>query len=211
MLPVELCTYCSLLPGKDCLTFSVIFEMTDDGEILNHRFARTIINSCCQLAYEHAQEMIDRSDTCDEINLPDIYNGYKPEDLCQIVNKLKRISSNLRRKRFERGALRIDQIKVLFKLDASGKPTEFFKYENMESHRLIEELMLLANITVARKILNDFPKIAFLRCHEPPNPRLMKETQEILENIGVHIDVSSSGAVNNSLSNYSTSDYFGMD
>lgn len=209
MLPVELCAYCSLLPGKDSLTFSVFFEMTPDGEILSHRFARTIINSCCQLAYEHAQEMIDHPDSFDKNSLPDILNGYTSNDVCDIVNKLRRISANLRQKRFDNGALRIDQIKILFKLNAQGQPIEFFKYDNTESHRLIEELMLLANITVARKLLNDFPDVAFLRCHEPPNPRLIGEVQEALGTVGLHMNVSSPGAIQNSLEAYSTPDYFG--
>ncbi|GJQ73411.1 hypothetical protein Trydic_g13775 [Trypoxylus dichotomus] len=210
MLPAELCSHCSLLPGKDSLTFSVFFEMTEDGEVLNHRFGRTIINSCSQLAYEHVQEMIDYRHTFDQANLPPITNGYNASDICEIVNKLKRISSNLRKNRFDNGALRIDQIKILFKLDADGKPTQFFKYENMEAHRLIEELMLLANITVARKILEDFPKVAFLRCHEAPNPRLLDQTKELLESIGIHVDVATAGALNTSLQNYCTSDHLGV-
>lgn len=209
MLPVELCSHCSLLPGKDCLTFSVFFEMTEDGEILNHRFARTIINSCCQLAYEHAQKMIDNQHDFDVADMPDIHNGFNARDICDIVNKLRRVSSNLRQKRIDGGALRIDQIKILFRLGKTGEPLEFFKYENIEAHRLIEELMLLANITVARKLLNDYPKIAFLRCHEPPNPRLLRETQEILENVGIHVDVKSSAGLHTSLQNYCTSDYLG--
>ncbi|KRT86031.1 hypothetical protein AMK59_1275, partial [Oryctes borbonicus] len=209
MLPVELCSRCSLLPGKDSLTFSVFFEMTENGEILNHRFARTIINSCSQLAYEHVQEMLDYRYTFDQANLPPITNGHNASDICEIVNKLMRISSNLRRKRFDNGALKIDQIKIFFKLDGAGKPVQISKYENIEAHRLIEELMLLANITVAKKILEDFPDIAFLRRHDAPNPRLMYQTKELLESIGIHVDITNSSTLQTSLENYSTTDFLG--
>jgi exoribonuclease R len=55
MLPKEMCLLCSLLPGDDKLTFSVFWEMSPEAEIVRHYFTRSVINSCAQLAYEHAQ------------------------------------------------------------------------------------------------------------------------------------------------------------
>lgn len=115
MLPVELCLMCSLLPGKDCLTFSVFWEMTKDGEVLSTRFKRTVINSCCQLAYEHAQSMIDNPSGFNRQDLPEIVNGFTPDYISAIVNSLQRIAVNLRKKRFDNGALRIDQTKLMFR------------------------------------------------------------------------------------------------
>lgn len=165
MLPLELCLQCSLLPGEDKLTFSVFWEMTDKGEIISHRISRSIINSCAQLSYEHAQVMIDVPDKIWPVNeLPAIYNDFTPKHLSEVVNNLQRIAACLRENRRQAGALKIDQIKLSFRLDPlSGEPQEFYVYENKPSHRLIEEFMLLANTTVARTIFETYPDLAFLR------------------------------------------------
>jgi DIS3-like exonuclease 2 len=55
MLPREMCMMCSLLPGDDKLAVSVFWEITPEAEIVNHYFTRSVIKSCVQLAYEHAQ------------------------------------------------------------------------------------------------------------------------------------------------------------
>jgi hypothetical protein len=55
MLPKELCLMCSLLPGDDKLAFSVFWEISPEAEIVSHYFTRSVVCSCAQLAYEHAQ------------------------------------------------------------------------------------------------------------------------------------------------------------
>lgn len=55
MLPPALTMMASLLPGTDKLTVSVVLEMTPDAEIIKHSFCRSIIHSCAQLHYSHAQ------------------------------------------------------------------------------------------------------------------------------------------------------------
>ncbi|XP_076258597.1 dis3 like 3'-5' exoribonuclease 2 isoform X2 [Rhynchophorus ferrugineus] len=208
MLPVNLCLHCSLLPGEDKLGFSIFWEMDENGQIFSTRFARTILNSCVQLAYEHAQQMIDDPDkefTADE--LPKIHNGFTPKDLSNTISVLQKIASNLREARIRNGSLRIDQIKLLFSINPqTGEPLDFMAYENKEAHRLIEEFMLLANISVAKKIYDSFPDIAFLRCHEPPKYTMLLAAQRCLETCGIHIDISSSGAISNSLKKYITED-----
>lgn len=211
MLPEELCLHCSLLPGQDKLAFSVFWEMTPDGEILTKRFCRSIVNSCAKLSYEHAQKMIDNS----AVNLsndefPEICNSYSIVDLAKTVSILQSIAVKLRQKRIDNGALKINQTKIFFTLDSStGEPIDFKRYENMAAHRLIEELMLLANITVAEKIRDTFPDIAFLRCHEPPKQTMLVELKNCLESYGIHLDISSSGTISSSLKKYETNDYTG--
>ena len=55
MLPKELCLMCSLLPGDDKLAFSVFWEISPEAEVVSHYFTRSVICTCAQLAYEHAQ------------------------------------------------------------------------------------------------------------------------------------------------------------
>lgn len=55
MLPKPLCNLCSLLPGEDKLAFSVFWEFDSDYNVINSFFKKTVINSCVQLSYSHAQ------------------------------------------------------------------------------------------------------------------------------------------------------------
>lgn len=211
MLPVELCMIYSLLPGRDRLSFSVFWEMTEDGDVINKRFTRTIMNSCAQLAYEHAQKIIENPDKeFKDEDFPMIHNGFSAKDLKKTVTVLQGIAVKLRERRVQNGTLKIDQVKLAFSLDPkTGQPLDFWKYENKESHRLIEEFMLLANITVAERINEYFPDIAFLRCHEPPKQTMLVELQNNLATCGIHIDISSSGGINASMKKYITNDYPG--
>ncbi|XP_050299103.1 uncharacterized protein LOC126737992 [Anthonomus grandis grandis] len=212
MLPVELCLHCSLLPGEDKLAFSVFWEMDLQGNVYSTRFARTVLNSCAQLAYEHAQQMIENPHKeFQNEDLPKILNDFTAKDLSKTVNVLQKIAINLREGRVKNGSLRIDQVKLLFSLHPrNGEPLDFIAYENKESHRLIEEFMLLANISVARKISETFPDIAFLRCHEPPKFTMLAEAQKCLETCGIHVDISSSGGIHSSLRKYITDDFEGL-
>jgi exoribonuclease R len=58
MLPPALTMMASLLPGTDKLAVSVILEITQDGIVINRTFYQSIIHSCAQLHYSHAQVLI---------------------------------------------------------------------------------------------------------------------------------------------------------
>lgn len=59
MLPRALCEdLCSLLPGVERLTVSVVWNMDDEGNIYDEWFGKSVIRSCCKLAYEHVQVRI---------------------------------------------------------------------------------------------------------------------------------------------------------
>lgn len=198
MLPDELCMLCSLFPGVDKLAFSVFWEITTDAKVLSHRFSKTIIHSCCQLSYEHAQAVLDgKKDAQDEF--PEIYNGFKYEDVHTAIKTLGCIAATFRKERFEGGALRIDQPKVSFSLDANAMPEKFCINESRESHQLIEEFMLLANMTVANRIYEDHPKLSFLRCHPPPSGYMLKQLAKSLKPMGIELDISSAGNLQRSL------------
>ncbi|XP_034236613.1 DIS3-like exonuclease 2 [Thrips palmi] len=205
MLPRQLTMMCSLLPGEDKLAFSVFWEITPKAEVVSHYFTRSVINSCAQLAYEHAQIMIDEPDhNWTEGELPQIFGGWTVEDLKEVVLSLQSLAAIMRQERFDSGALRVDQPKVVFRLNESGEPISYATYANKESHRLIEEFMLLANMTVATDLQNKFPRLAFLRCHEEPQPDLLKKLIELVEKFGIVLDGSSAGSLHKSIQGYST-------
>lgn len=198
MLPRELCMLCSLLPGQDKLTFSVFWEMTPKAEIITTRFAKTIINSCTQLAYEHAQLMIDQPDReFEEKELPKIHR-FTHRDLSKIINTLNSIAIILRKGRYDKGCISINQQKITFDLDDNGDPIAFRPDHRNESNFLIEEFMLLANQSVAKFIFEKFPEIAVLRNHAPPKANMMEELVAKLSSLNYKMDISSSKAIANS-------------
>lgn len=72
-------------------------------------------------------------------------------------------------------------------------------YELKESNRLIEEFMLLANMSVAKQICEFFPEQALLRRHEEPLEKRMTEFITHMNKIGLELDASSSGALQASM------------
>lgn len=137
MLPKQLCNVCSLLPGMDKLAFSIIFEMSPDGEVLKHRFAKTVINSCCQFAYEHAQSMIMHPDKeWSEEEHPEIKGPYQISELSTVVNNLNNLAVKMRQRRIDNGSLRIDQPKLHVLVDwETGLPVAFTLDEQKDSNR----------------------------------------------------------------------------
>lgn len=137
MLPEHLSNgICSLRPQEEKLTFSAIFELDADANVVNSRIGRTVILSDRRFTYEEAQERIEtgRGDYADEL---------------ATLNDLAR---RLRARRFEDGAVDFDRVEVRFDIDESGKPINVFFKESKDSNKLVEEFMLLANRTVAEYI-----------------------------------------------------------
>ena len=163
-----------------------------------------MIKSAVKLAYEHAQDMLDNPDKEWKIEeLPEINTPWTAQIISQKVNYLQSLAVKLRAKRVENGSLRLDQPKLCFSLDKeSGLPQGYRVYEHRHSNKLIEEFMLLANISVAHKIQNAFPEIAVLRCHPEPKEVLMDRAVDLLHRFGIDIDTSNSLALQNSINEY---------
>lgn len=204
MLPRVLCEQlCSLNPGEPRLTFSVVWHMNDKAEIVDEWFGRSVINSCAKLSYAHAQGFLDdplREYTKEQ--LPKIRN-FSVKDIKErilIVHSLARI---LQKRRFDNGALRLDQVKLQWVLhEQTGLPTGTSVYEQKDSNRLIEEFMLLANMAVAHRIYKTFPDESFLRRHPEPQTKMIENLNDLCQNLGIPIDISSAGTINKSLKKY---------
>ncbi|XP_066201724.1 DIS3-like exonuclease 2 [Saccopteryx leptura] len=202
MLPRALCEeLCSLNPMTDKLTFSVIWTLTLEGKILSEWFGRTVIRSCTKLSYEHAQSMIESpTEKIPQEELPPISPEHTAEEVHQAVLSLHRIAKELRKQRFLDGALRLDQLKLAFTLDhETGLPQGCHVYEYRDSNKLVEEFMLLANMAVAHRIYRAFPERALLRRHPPPQTKMLKDLVEFCDQMGLSMDFSSAGALNESL------------
>ncbi|XP_063675436.1 DIS3-like exonuclease 2 [Bolinopsis microptera] len=195
MLPRKLCELlCSLNPGVDRFSFSVIWKMKKDGTVLSTKFGKSLINSCCKLHYEHAQDMIEEPDRdFEEGYLPEIHNSFTHRDLSKKVNILHSIAKILRKQRKESGAISIQQCKIKFSLNKENSmPSGLGSYKSKESNKLIEEFMLKANVSVAEKLIEHYPDNAIIRRHSGPKENVLKETKKVLERMGIEMDTTSS-------------------
>ena len=208
MLPRRLCEeLCSLNPGEDRLTFSIVWKMDERGDILNEWKGRGIIRSRVKMAYEHAQEMIEHPKKTWKANeLPPISDSESVEDISASVNRLQNIARRLRQKRIDNGALRLDQVKLSFDLKkATGLPIGYHVHELREANWLIEEFMLLANMATARHIYEAFPDLALLRRHPKPHPKQLDDFLELCSSFSIPFDGNSSKAVQESLARFKAS------
>jgi len=200
MLPRPLCeNLCSLNPDEDRLTFTVEWTINSKAQIVSEWFGRTVIRSCTKLAYEHAQSMIDHPGV--EVDtLPDIAAPYTVKDISSKVNMLQMLAVQLRAKREEAGALRLDQPKLCFSLNQeTGLPDGYRLHQHRQSNRLIEEFMLLANMAVAHKIYTTYTDIAVLRRHPPPKADMLDKVVDQLGSLGVDINSSTASTLAESI------------
>ena len=205
MLPRRLCEeLCSLNPGEDRLTFSVVWKMSDKGEILDDWKGRGIIRSRVKMAYEHAQDMIDKPNRKWNPNeLPPISDGASVEEISAQVNQLHKFAVRLRRNRFENGALRLDQVKIRFDLDQeTGLPNGYHVHKQRDANKLIEEFMLLANMAVAHHIYTAYPETALLRRHPKPHQKQLDDLLELCNSFGISFNCTSSKTIHESLAQF---------
>jgi len=184
MLPRVLCEdLCSLNPGVDRLAFSVIWKLDSEGIILGEPwFGRTIIRSRAKLSYEHAQTFIEGYNSWDiarksgkdlkEVTLSD---NVKESEIKWTVLELWKLAKKIRALRYANGALSLQNMKLWFSLDEEGNPNGCGPYAIKEANNLIEEFMLLANMSVAKRLLKSYPSIALLRQHSPPKDKTILE------------------------------------
>ena len=172
MLPHSLSTdACSLLPDVDRFAMSVFATLDASGVVQDARFERTRVRSRHKLSYEQAQDVLDSKLSIDT-----------PTD--QALADLAGLARALRARREERGALDFDLPEARVVLGESGQPIEIQRVERLGSHRLVEDLMLLANEIVARRA-EDAGLPVLYRVHEAPPKDKMLESQSFLTRLGL--------------------------
>uniref|UniRef100_A0A1A8U0D3 Protein DIS3 homolog n=1 Tax=Nothobranchius furzeri TaxID=105023 RepID=A0A1A8U0D3_NOTFU len=148
---------CSLRSNVERLAFSCIWEINHKAEILKTRFTKSVINSKASLTYAEAQMRIDDTN--------------KTDDITQSLRGLNKLAKILKRQRIENGALTLSSLEVRFHMDSeTHDPIDLQTKELMETNSMVEEFMLLANISVAQKIYDEFSECALLRKHPAPPP-----------------------------------------
>jgi ribonuclease R len=198
MLPEVLSNnVCSLRPNEEKLCFSAVFEITDDAEVVEEWFGRTIILSDKRFTYEEAQQIIETGE-----------GEFKDE-----VLTLNRLAKILRANRFKKGSIAFDKMEVKFHLDEAGNPTGVFFKIAKDSNQLIEDFMLLANRKVAEFIgksktakeskdkSKENQRSFVYRVHDKPNPDKLEQFAEFVAKFGYKINIKNERAVADSMNN----------
>ncbi len=180
MLPEVLSNdLCSLNPHEDKFTFSAVFKMTGEGKVLEEWFGRTVIHSDKRFSYEEAQEVIDGKKD----------GPYQPELL-----KLREIAKKLEKQKFNNGAINFETEEVKFVLDAKGKPISVYRKTRLDTHKLVEEYMLLANRAVAKFIFmsqnqefKEKGKQSVYRIHATPDKDRIENLAIFLKALGFEL------------------------
>ncbi|MCR5395229.1 MAG: ribonuclease R [Bacteroidales bacterium] len=181
MLPERLCNeLCSLRQDEEKLTFSCIFEMDDDANVLKSRICRTCIRSNRRFTYEEAQQIIETGQ-----------GDYAAE-----VLQMDRLAKQLRARRFAEGAIAFDRAEVKFEIDEKGTPVSVYFKVSKDANKLVEEFMLLANRTVAEAIGKvggnqrakgknaRKPKAFVYRVHDQPQPEKLENLASLAARFG---------------------------
>lgn len=176
MLPEHLSNgICSLRPDEDKLTYSAIFELDEEANVVNCRIHRTVIRSNRRFTYEEAQQIIETGEG----------------DFSEEILQLNALAKKLRQRRFDNGAVEFDRVEVRFEIDEKGHPVSVFFKESKDANKLIEEFMLLANMHVAQSVgmaaRGKKAKTFVYRVHDTPDPEKMGNFALIAARFGFRI------------------------
>lgn len=187
MLPERLSNeLCSLKPHEDRLTFSVVFELDASGKLHKEWFGETIMHSDRRFTYEEAQQAITQ----------------QQGDFYQELTTLNELAKQLRAERFRQGAVNFETPEVKFQLDEHGKPLSVLPKVSQDTHRLVEEFMLLANRRVAQHVRRvkqgkELPTFVY-RTHDEPGLEKLNDFALFVKQFGYSIRTSPK-AINQSI------------
>ncbi|MBN2093689.1 ribonuclease R, partial [candidate division KSB1 bacterium] len=177
MLPEHLSNQiCSLQPYQERLTFSVIMELSSAGRLYNSEFHQSVIKSKRRFTYEEVQAIIE--------------NQLDEPEFKATIHAMHDLSQRLTRNRMDYGSLDFDIPEPKIILDEQGVPIDIKIRERKDSHRLIEEFMLLANRMVAQYIGVTLRKknnqtLPFVyRIHEKPDAEKIRNFIEFTNALG---------------------------
>jgi ribonuclease R len=166
MLPEALSSaLCSLVPNEDRLVLSVLLRFDPDGQPGRTRLVPGVIRSRHRLSYAEVQRVFDGTASVDG-------------ETDGALVRLRDLSRGLRAKRLQRGSLDLDLPETRVILDEKGVPLDVQRAERYESHRLIEDFMLLANERIgALAVRRDLPFV--FRIHEPPEEDRARQLRDL--------------------------------
>jgi len=211
MLPEALSNgWCSLRPEEDRGCLFVELGVDAAGHKRSHRFGRGLMRSAARLTYEEVQAMFEAGSAAEALapfRGEGRSGGSTPEDRARHRSRTRRPPPNeagdtratcvaaliphlygayraLLEARTARGTLDLDLPERTIALDRHGKVTSVAPRPRLESHRLIEEFMILANVAAAEE-LERCHQPAMYRVHAPPSAEKLETLRGFLHTLGV--------------------------
>ena len=168
MLPEALSNgWCSLRPDEERGCLFVEMRVDASGRKTAHRFGRGLMRSAARLTYDQVQEAQDRGDDLG-LPIPALYAAFRA----------------LLAARQARGTLDLDLPERKVTLDAEGQVLAITPRPRLDSHRLIEEFMVLANVAAA-EALEKLHLPCVYRIHAPPSDEKMEALRSFLHGMSV--------------------------
>jgi len=173
MLPEKLSAdICSLHEKKDRLSISFLADVDIKGRIFKYEFKESVIRSSASLNYKQVQDYLDGKR---ETNID--------EKIGSTLKKLRSVALALRESRIKNGSLDFDLPEPKVVLDSRGRVLDIFTPKRLESHQIIEELMLLANKQAAIFLVASGAPVLF-RVHAKPNKEKIDNFVELIKEMG---------------------------
>jgi ribonuclease R len=170
MLPYDLADdACSLRPNQDRLTVTVEVPFGVDLAAGEPLFYRSVIRSRARLSYGRAERILAGREQADA-------------EIDEGLRLAERLATELRRRRFARGALRIETREITFAFDGEGGVERAWSESEPHAHVLVEELMILANEAVGG-LLAGRRREALYRVHERPDPQAIERLLAVLADL----------------------------
>ena len=178
MLPERLSNgICSLNQGEDRLTLSCLMDIDENGTVVSHKIAETVIRVDRRMSYNQVRCILEDGDT-------ETSKEYK--DLVPMFFLMKELSALLRKRRHHRGSIDFDFPESKITLNGAGRAIDVQPYEANVATEIIEDFMLMANETVAKEYCKgEYPFV--YRTHENPDPERIEELLTLLHHQGIQI------------------------
>ena len=167
----------SLQQGKARYSKSVFIEYSPDGVLLDTRLANSIIKVTKRFAYEQVMPILEA---------PEKFKGKVSAKVIGLLQRMHKLAMVLRKRRFEKGSLQMGLPEVRIDFNKKGEITGASARHHDESHEIIEEFMLAANVAVAVRLKQ--LGLPFLRrIHGEPDERKLKSFAEFVEALGFEL------------------------
>jgi len=181
MLPEKISNdLCSLRPNMNRLALVCKTTLSLEGELIEAKFFEAMICSKARLEYESISKSFAT-------------NNF-PQKISKTLKAIKKSYYLLKESRKERGALELDIPEFRPVFDSKNKLSKFEKVDSFVANKIIEELMLLANISAAR-IIDEAQIPSIFRVHPKPEYHQIKALEDFLRTRKLNVKLSENGDI----------------
>jgi ribonuclease R len=176
MLPEKLSNdLCSLVPRENRATLAVHMWIDKQGKLQKYKFVRGLMRSEARLTYEQVQAAKDG--VTDDVTGP---------LMDRVINPLYKAYDVLWKAREERGALDLDLPERRIVINEKNEMSGVALRQRLDSHKLIEEFMILANVAAATALEARKTPCVY-RVHDRPSPDKLDAVREFIEGFGLSL------------------------